>query len=214
MFYRNDVLVAFLFNQQHKGSYMKIKNIPVLLGVISVLSSAALYSATANATMSHGNLSFTFSGTIPGLPVVGGAWKFVQADGTTAYVPPSSIAFSAADTSDGVQLTSTSESFYIKPNTGSFTGSSKISATLMSNPTIAGTAIKASASSTVETTITINGTVLRVGTATDIATPSGSAAYLLTLGTVVDIPTAARNEAGGNITVTAPIRFAADITAS
>ncbi|ANS86547.1 hypothetical protein VSVS12_02808 [Vibrio scophthalmi] len=179
----------------------------------TVLLGAGLTSVAANAAPTNGNLSFTFSGTIPALPVEGGAWKFVQADGTTAYVPPSSIAFSAADTASGVQLTSTSESFYIKPNTGTFTSSSRITAMLTSNPTIAGTAIKASESSTVTTAITINGTAIRVGTVTDIATPTGSAAFLLTLGAVVDIPTAARNAAGGNITVTAPIRFAADITA-
>lgn len=190
---------------------MDKKYLPILVStiLIGIGSSSVVHAAPTN-----GNLSFTFSGTIPALPVEGGSWKFVQADGTTAYVPPSSIAFSAADTADGVQLTSTSESFYIKPNSGSFTTSSKITGMLTSNPTIAGTAIRASASNTVETTITINGTALRVGAAIDIATPTGSAPQLLTLGTVVDIPTAARNVAGGNITVTAAIRFAADITVS
>ncbi|MCY9804858.1 hypothetical protein OTK51_15625 [Vibrio scophthalmi] len=188
---------------------MKKINLSVLASTF--ILSSGLYSVNATAAPTNGNLSFTFSGTIPALPVAGDGWKFVEADGTTLYVPPSAISFSSADTADGLALTSTSESFYIKPNTGSFTASSKITAQLIANPTIAGTAIKSSAVNTVTTTVTINGLALNAGTSVDVATPSGSAAHELTLSTVVEIPTDARSVEGGSINVTAPIRFSADV---
>ncbi|EGU29146.1 hypothetical protein VII00023_22044 [Vibrio ichthyoenteri ATCC 700023] len=188
---------------------MNKKHISAL--VSTIILGSGLYSIAANAAATNGNLSFTFSGTIPALPVAGEGWKFVQADGTTLYVPPSAISFSSADTADGLALTSTSESFYIKPNTGSFTAASNITAQLIANPTIAGTAIKSSAVNTVTTTVTINGVTLNAGSSVDIASPTGTNAHELTLSTVVEIPTEARSVEGGSINVTAPIRFSADV---
>ncbi|WP_406733628.1 hypothetical protein RJD39_05450 [Vibrio scophthalmi] len=189
---------------------MKKINLSVL--VSTFILSSGLYSVNATAAATNGNLSFTFSGTIPALPVAGDGWKFTQADGTTLYVPPSAISFSSADTADGLELTSASESFYIKPNTGTFTASSKITAQLIANPSIAGTAIKSSEVTTVTTVVSINGVALSAGSSVDVASPSAAVAHELILSTVVEIPTEARSVDGGSITVTAPIRFSADIT--
>ena len=182
--------------------------------IVLALSTAFIgLSSVSVAAPTQGNLNFTFSGNIPALPSDGGNWSFVQADGTTAYVAPSSISLSSRDTADGVQLTSASETFYIKPDSGNFTESSKITATLTAEPTISGTAVKAGSAGTVDVVVTINGTMVPVATTADVATPTGSEATRLSLGTVIDIPTAARTDGGGVLTVSVPIRFAADITA-
>ncbi|HDZ3732061.1 TPA: hypothetical protein RSW61_003688 [Vibrio harveyi] len=174
-------------------------------------------STAASAAVSHGNLTFTFSGNIPALPVAGTGWSFLNADGT-AYTAPSSITLNATDTADGVRLISSSEEFYLKPNAGAgnFTASSKITALLVSQPTISGTAVDPSKLSTVTTTVTLNGVVVPLGsTAADVITIStaNSNAQRVTLGAQVDIPTASRSQSGGDLRLTAAIRMAADITA-
>ncbi|EHH0795695.1 hypothetical protein V6448_001748 [Vibrio vulnificus] len=181
--------------------------------IVLALSTAFVgLSSVSVAAPTTGSLNFTFSGNIPALPSNGGNWSFVQADGATAYVAPSSINLSSRNTEDGIQLISASETFFIKPDSGSFTGSSTVTATLTAEPTISGTAVKAGKAGMVEMVVTINGTTVPVATTADIATPSGSAATRLSLGAVIDIPTAARTEGGGVLTVSVPIRFAADIS--
>ncbi|HDY8067376.1 TPA: hypothetical protein RQK90_004436 [Vibrio vulnificus] len=181
---------------------------------IALALSAALvgFSSVAIAAPTTGNLNFTFSGNIPALPSSGDGWTFVQADGTP-YVAPSSISLSSQDTADGVQLISTSETFYIKPDSGNFTASSKITAMLTSNPAISGTAVKAGKAGDVEMVVTINGVTVPVGTSADVATPVNGDPVSLSLGTVIDIPSDARTAEGGVLTVSVPIRFSADIGA-
>lgn len=183
--------------------------------IVLALSTAFVgLSSVSVAAPSTGHLNFTFSGNIPALPSDGGNWSFVKADGSAAYVAPSSINLSSRDTAEGVQLTSASENFYIKPDgAGTFTTSSKITATLTAEPTISGTAVKAGAAGTVDMVVSINAITVPVASAAVVATPTGSRVTRLSLGAVIDIPTAARTTTGGVLTVSVPIRFAADITA-
>ncbi|MED7816351.1 hypothetical protein VYI99_08790 [Vibrio cholerae] len=182
--------------------------------ISSLIASSLSMPIMVAAAPSNGNLSFTFSGNIPSLPSDGGSWGFFAADGITPYVAPSSITLSAIDTPDGVRLTSTSESFYIKPKTGSFTANSKITAIMVAAPTIAGTAVQPGKANTVNVSVTLNGIEVSVGTSTDIFDnlSVGADAQRLTLGSVIDVPTEARTASGGDIRVGASIRFAADIT--
>ncbi|HAU8293441.1 TPA: hypothetical protein I7152_11125 [Vibrio vulnificus] len=182
-----------------------------------VLSTAILgfgLSSMASAAVSQGNLTFTFSGNIPALPVPGTGWGFFNADGT-AYTAPSSITLNASDTAAGVRLVSSSEEFYVKPNSGTFAASSNITAVLTSQPIISGTAVNASQLSLVTTDVTLNGISVPVGsTPVNIVTLTAASgdAQRMTLGAQVDIPTAARSQTGGDVRVTASIRMSADIS--
>ncbi|TWD40952.1 hypothetical protein FB440_104115 [Vibrio crassostreae] len=186
--------------------------------ITATLSTAILafgLSSAATAAVSNGNLSFVFNGNIPALPVGGTGWGFYDASGNV-YTAPASIALTATDTSTGLQLVSTSEDFYVKPNAaGTFATGSKIKALLVSQPTISGTAVMPSQLNTVVTTITLNGQALPVGSTeidvASIATASG-AAQRMSLGAQIDVPTAARSQGGGQVRVTAAIRMSADLT--
>ncbi|MET2851043.1 hypothetical protein ABXV24_04105 [Vibrio owensii] len=181
----------------------KIKLTAIALGL--------MVSTAASAAVSNGNLSFTFVGVVPATAQPGTTWKFLTASGLD-YQAPAAINFSLADVATGLQLTSASETFYIKPNGSATFGTNAIKAQLVAEPTISGTAIQASAMNTVVTTVTLNGQTVPVGSDLTIAA-TGNNAQMLTLGTVVNIPTAARNTAGGTVNVVAPIRFAVDIGA-
>lgn len=181
----------------------KIKLTAIALGLMA--------STAASAAVSNGNLSFTFTGVVPATAQPGTTWKFLNASGLD-YQAPAAINFSVANVPNGLQLTSASETFYIKPDGSSAFGTNAIKAQLVAQPTISGTAIKSSAMNTVVTTVTLNGQTVPVGSDLSISA-TGTNAQMLTLGTVVDIPTAARNASGGTVNVVAPIRFAVDIGA-
>ncbi|MGD1448226.1 hypothetical protein [Vibrio harveyi] len=187
----------------------------VAIGMAITVASLGL-STVVSATPSQGNLTFTFSGNIPALPVAGTGWSFVNADGS-AYVAPSSVTLNATDTPTGIRMVSSSEEFYVKPNAanGTFSATSKITAVLVAQPTLSGTAVDASKLSDVETTITLNGVAVPLGAApTDIITFTGAnnRTARMSLGAQVDIPNEARSQSGGDIRLTAAIRMAADIT--
>ncbi|WCP80137.1 hypothetical protein PQE20_15235 [Vibrio harveyi] len=183
--------------------------------IAAALSTTLLgLSTAASAAVSHGNLTFTFSGNIPALPVAGTGWGFFNADGT-AYTAPSSVTLNATDTADGVRLISSSEEFYVKPNSGTFAASSHITALLVSQPTVSGTAIDPSKLNTVTTAVTLNGVAVPLGSTPaniiTLTTANGDAKRV-TLGAQVDVPTAARSQSGGDIRVTAAIRMSADLS--
>ena len=184
---------------------------------LSTVLIGSVFSSVASATPSNGNITFTFSGNVPALPIGGTGWSFYNADGTP-YTAPSAISLNSSDSLTGVQLIANSEDFYVKPNdgAGNLTASSNITALLLSRPTISGTAVKAAQLDDVVSDITINGVSLPVGSVPEIVSvvPNATAeGQRMSLGAQVNIPNSARNADGGDIRIIAAIRMSADITA-
>ncbi|KFA99257.1 hypothetical protein [Vibrio sp. ER1A] len=171
-------------------------------------------SISSIAAPTNGSLTFSFSGQIPATATAGTGWAFVQADGTTPYTAPANIPLVSKNTTSGLELTSSLATFYVKPSTGSFTDASNITARLVANPTLLGTAIIASQLNNVTSSIYINGTPLTT-TSAKVYTISGSSdstPKAMGLSASVEVPTAARNPSGGAIQVMAILQVAADIT--
>ena len=181
--------------------------------VAAILSSV---SVSAFAAETQGTLNFNFSGIIPAKNVDPAGWSFVTADGTTPYVAPGSIPMTPVIQADEtVVFTSNSEEFYIAPEEGNVFTATPISAQLLADPSVTGTAILPSEFHNVRSAVTINGKALNSTTVQTFDSPGAdsSTAQRMVLGASIEIDGNARTVDGGNITLQTTIRFSADVAA-